>query len=145
MLSEACSMWPAPAVFMGMGEPLLNLRAVSAAAAFLVRGLGIGARHVTLSTVGVPNAIGMLADTLVTKGLQITLAVSLHAPNQALRQQIVPRCAACRTTARSNPSCLTDLFIVTLLLLRMYPPDVPGALSGAPGDASTSSSSALAV
>ena len=79
---------------MGMGEPLLNLRAVAAAALFLNRDLGIGARHITLSTVGVPNAIGMLADTLVREQLQLTLAVSLHAPNQALRQQIVPRCAA---------------------------------------------------
>lgn len=79
------------AVFMGMGEPLLNLRAVTAAAQFLIRDLGIGARHLTISTVGVPNAIGMLAERLVKEQLQVTLAVSLHAPDQALRQRLVPR------------------------------------------------------
>jgi adenine C2-methylase RlmN of 23S rRNA A2503 and tRNA A37 len=94
----------APAVFMGMGEPLLNLRAVAAAARFLIRDLGIGARHVTISTVGVPNAIGMLADILVTEQLQATLAVSLHAPNQALRQRLVPRRAFPTPSETAEPA-----------------------------------------
>jgi 23S rRNA (adenine2503-C2)-methyltransferase len=73
-------------VFMGMGEPLLNLPSVMTAHAFLNRELAIGARHITISTVGVPNAIQKLAayDT------QSTLAVSIHAPNQKLREQLVP-------------------------------------------------------
>lgn len=79
------------AVFMGMGEPLLNLRAVTAAAQFINSDLGIGARHITVSTVGVPNAIGMLAKHLKEQSLQITLAVSIHAPSQAVRQRIIPR------------------------------------------------------
>jgi 23S rRNA (adenine2503-C2)-methyltransferase len=72
---------------MGMGEPLLNLREVLKAHAFLNKQLGIGARHITISTVGVPNAIARLAS----EQLQSTLAVSLHAPNQALRETLVPR------------------------------------------------------
>ncbi len=76
---------------MGMGEPLLNLRAVTAAAQFINSDLGIGARHITVSTVGVPNAIGMLAKHLKEQSLQITLAVSIHAPSQAVRQRIIPR------------------------------------------------------
>lgn len=79
---------------MGMGEPLLNLRAVSAAARFINQDLGIGARHITVSTVGVPNAIKMLASHLKEHSLQLTLAVSIHAPSQTVRQRIVPRSAA---------------------------------------------------
>lgn len=45
--------------------------------------------RMTISTVGVPNSISQLAQ----KGLQATLAVSLHAPDQALREQIIPRWA----------------------------------------------------
>ena len=78
---------------MGMGEPLLNLRAVTAAARFINQDLGIGARHITVSTVGVPNAIGMLASHLKEHSLQLTLAVSIHAPSQAVRQRIIPRLA----------------------------------------------------
>lgn len=84
---------------MGMGEPLLNLRAVLAAVRFLNAAVGIGARHITISTVGVPQAIVRLAG----QRLQATLAVSIHAPSQALREQLIPRfppphacsCAAC--------------------------------------------------
>ena len=50
-----------PAVFMGMGEPLLNLKAVMAAVNYLNSAVGIGARHITISTVGVPQAIVRLA------------------------------------------------------------------------------------
>jgi 23S rRNA (adenine2503-C2)-methyltransferase len=75
-------------VVMGMGEPLANLdhllEALDVAAAR--DGLGIGARHITISTVGLPAKIRRLADV----GRQYHLAVSLHAPNDALRNQIVP-------------------------------------------------------
>src|SRR5262249_30819304 len=73
---------------MGMGEPLANLDALLEAleVATAKDGLGIGARHVTISTVGLPGKIRRLADL----GKQYHLAVSLHAPNDALRNQIVP-------------------------------------------------------
>eukprot|EP00793_Prasinoderma_coloniale_P000579 PRCOL_00003727-RA len=77
-------------VFMGMGEPLLNLRNVLPAVRALNEDVGIGARHITISTVGVPNTLRMLAEA----NLQCTLAVSLHAPNQALRERIVPSARA---------------------------------------------------
>jgi 23S rRNA (adenine2503-C2)-methyltransferase len=76
---------------MGMGEPLLNLRAVTAAAQFINAEIGIGARHITISTVGVPNAIAMLGRALTESALQITLAVSIHAASQEVRQRIIPR------------------------------------------------------
>jgi 23S rRNA (adenine2503-C2)-methyltransferase len=72
---------------MGMGEPLANLDALLEALEVTTAkdGLGIGARHITISTVGLPAKIRMLADL----GKQYHLAVSLHAPNDALRSQIV--------------------------------------------------------
>jgi len=75
-------------VVMGMGEPLANLDALLAAldTATSKDGLGIGARHVTISTVGLPAKIRRLADL----GKQYHLAVSLHAPNDELRTRIVP-------------------------------------------------------
>jgi 23S rRNA (adenine2503-C2)-methyltransferase len=75
-------------VVMGMGEPLANLDNLLEAldVATAPDGLGIGARHVTISTVGLPVKIRRLADL----GKQYHLAVSLHAPNDALRTQIVP-------------------------------------------------------
>lgn len=75
-------------VVMGMGEPLANLDNLIAALdlATAKDGLGIGARHITISTVGLPAKIRRLADL----GKQYHLAVSLHAPNDALRNQIVP-------------------------------------------------------
>lgn len=71
---------------MGQGEPLLNLPAVAASYELLHDALGISGRAITVSTVGVPNAIGKLAAL----GLPVTLAVSIHAPNQALREQLIP-------------------------------------------------------
>ena len=75
-------------VVMGMGEPLANfdnlLEALDVATA--KDGLGIGARHITISTVGLPAKIRQLADL----GKQYHLAVSLHAPNDELRTRIVP-------------------------------------------------------
>jgi 23S rRNA (adenine2503-C2)-methyltransferase len=75
-------------VVMGMGEPLANLDSVleALAVATAPQGLGIGARHVTISTVGLPAKIRRLADL----GKQYHLAVSLHAPNDDLRTRIVP-------------------------------------------------------
>ncbi len=75
-------------VVMGMGEPLANFDALMEAlrVASDKNGLGIGARHITISTVGLPNRIRQLADL----GKQYHLAVSLHAPNDELRCQIVP-------------------------------------------------------
>jgi 23S rRNA (adenine2503-C2)-methyltransferase len=75
-------------VVMGMGEPLANydrtwaaLRRITDPDAF-----GLGARHITLSTVGLPQGIRKMAG----EPLQINLAVSLHAPNDDLRTQLVP-------------------------------------------------------
>jgi 23S rRNA (adenine2503-C2)-methyltransferase len=75
-------------VVMGMGEPMANLDNLVAAleVAGAKDGLGIGARNVTISTVGLPPKIRRLADL----GKQYHLAVSLHAPNDALRTRIVP-------------------------------------------------------
>jgi len=73
-------------VFMGMGEPLANYARVWAAAERIVEELGLAARHVTISTVGVVPGILHLAG----ERLQVSLAVSLHAANDALRDQLVP-------------------------------------------------------
>lgn len=73
-------------VFMGMGEPLLNLDAVIGAVKSLNQDLGIGMRSLTISTVGIPNRIRQLAQ----HQLQVTLAVSLHASNQKVREQLIP-------------------------------------------------------
>ena len=73
-------------VLMGMGEPLLNYDHTLKAIRVLNEECGIGMRHITLSTVGiVPNI-----DRLAQENLQITLAVSLHAPTDELRRRIVP-------------------------------------------------------
>jgi 23S rRNA (adenine2503-C2)-methyltransferase len=77
-------------VFMGMGEPLANYRAVVAAVRRLVdltpEGLGMSARGVTVSTVGLVPRIRQLTE----EGLPVTLAVSLHAPDDDLRDTLVP-------------------------------------------------------
>jgi len=75
-------------VVMGMGEPLANLDNLLACldVATAKDGLGLSARHLTISTVGLPVKIKRLADL----GKPYHLAVSLHAPNDALRSQIVP-------------------------------------------------------
>ena len=83
---------PSHIVFMGMGEPLLNSQAVLDAIRCLNDDLGIGQRRITVSTVGVPKTLPQLAEmALATLGrAQFTLAVSLHAPNQALREELIP-------------------------------------------------------
>ncbi len=73
-------------VFMGMGEPLLNTDNVLAAIRCLNQDVGISQRSITLSTVGIPGHIHRLAQ----QHLQVTLAVSLHASNQALRERLIP-------------------------------------------------------
>lgn len=73
-------------VFMGMGEPMANLDEVVLAVKSLNQDVGIGARSLTVSTVGIPGKIQQLAQ----HRLQIVLAVSLHASNQALREQLIP-------------------------------------------------------
>ncbi len=73
-------------VFMGMGEPLMNRKAVFPALTLLNQAYGVGARRITVSTVGVVPGIHALAE----RPEQFRLAVSLHAPNHELRQSIVP-------------------------------------------------------
>lgn len=75
-------------VFMGMGEPLANYDATIRTARLLSApyGLGIGMRHLTISTVGLVPQIRRLAK----ERLQLTLAVSLHAPTDDLRTHLVP-------------------------------------------------------
>lgn len=75
-------------VFMGMGEPLANYANVMQAIRVLHEpmGLNIGARRITLSTVGVPARMRELAS----ESLPINLAISLHAPNEALRKKLIP-------------------------------------------------------
>jgi 23S rRNA (adenine2503-C2)-methyltransferase len=81
---------PSNVVFMGMGEPLANYAAVIGAVRRLTDprpdGLGMSARGVTVSTVGLVPAI----DRLAAEGLPVTLALSLHAPDDALRDELVP-------------------------------------------------------
>ena len=77
-------------VFMGMGEPMANYKAVIGAIRRLVApapdGLGLSARNITLSTVGLVPRIRQLT----TEGIPVTLAVSLHAPDDELRNTLVP-------------------------------------------------------
>ena len=73
-------------VFMGMGEPLANYDATWAAVVRLHDDLGVSARHITVSTVGVVPGMRRLAG----ERLPVTLAVSLHAPDDALRDELVP-------------------------------------------------------
>ena len=101
-------------VFMGMGEPLANERHVFGALAKLTDrgGFGMGARHLTVSTVGIAPGIGRLASAHP----QVGLAVSFHAASDELRDQLVPpnrryplaaleeAIAAWRSSTRRRPS-----------------------------------------
>ena len=77
-------------VFMGMGEPLANYKAVIGAVRRLTEpapaGLGMSARGVTVSTVGLVPRINQLTE----EGIPVTLALSLHAPDDELRNELVP-------------------------------------------------------
>ena len=88
-------------VFMGMGEPLANYDRVWSALRRLNTDMGISARHLTVSTVGVVPGIRRMAR----EDLPVNLAVSLHAANDRLRSRLVPLnrrypLAACRETAK---------------------------------------------
>ena len=96
-------------VFMGMGEPLANYAAVWRAVETLhsPEGIGMAARHITISTVGLTQGIRRLA----AEPLQVGLAVSLHAPDDALRQRMISTAhryplteiiAACREYAQAT-------------------------------------------
>jgi 23S rRNA (adenine2503-C2)-methyltransferase len=75
-------------VFMGMGEPLMNWQAVDTALTILNApdGMGIGARHITISTVGVVPGIVALSR----RPEQFRLAISIHAPSDSLRRELMP-------------------------------------------------------
>ncbi|MDX2376441.1 23S rRNA (adenine(2503)-C(2))-methyltransferase RlmN [Microbacterium sp. LRZ72] len=77
-------------VFMGMGEPLANYARVMQAVRVMIaaqpEGLGMSARGITVSTVGLVPAIGKLAD----EGIPLTFALSLHAPDDQLRDELIP-------------------------------------------------------
>lgn len=75
-------------VLMGLGEPLANYDATVAAVRTINAewGMNIGARKITVSTVGLPKQMKMLAE----EGLQVTLALSLHAPTDELRRELIP-------------------------------------------------------
>ncbi len=75
-------------VFMGMGEPLMNWKAVDPVLTILndPKGFGIGARHVTVSTVGILPGIVALGE----RKEQFRLALSIHAPSDELRQTLMP-------------------------------------------------------
>lgn len=74
-------------VFMGIGEPLANYDAVVRAVRTINAswGMGIGARRITISTVGLPGQIRRLGQ----EGLQVNLAISLHAPTDAIRRRLI--------------------------------------------------------
>jgi 23S rRNA (adenine2503-C2)-methyltransferase len=75
-------------VFMGMGEPLMNWKSVDPTLTILndPQGLGIGARHITISTVGVLPGIVALGE----RAEQFRLAISIHAPSDDLRRELMP-------------------------------------------------------
>ncbi len=76
-------------VFMGMGEPLLNYENVKKAIEIMLRqeaGLSLSRRHVTISTIGIIPGI----KQLIKDEIPVKLAISLHAPNQALRDKLMP-------------------------------------------------------
>jgi 23S rRNA (adenine2503-C2)-methyltransferase len=79
---------PTNIVFMGMGEPLMNWKAVDPTLTILndENGFGIGARHITVSTVGVLPGIVALGE----RPEQFRLAISIHAPSDALRRTLMP-------------------------------------------------------
>ncbi len=73
-------------VFMGMGEPFLNYQNLIKSLKIINEKIKIGARHITVSTAGIVPRIIDFADLMT----QITLAISLHAPNDELRSELMP-------------------------------------------------------
>jgi 23S rRNA (adenine2503-C2)-methyltransferase len=103
-------------VFMGMGEPL-NIENVLGALQSFNEDIGIGKRSMTISTVGIPGQIRRLAE----QQLQSTLAVSLHASNQAVRETLIPSArqypikallAECRDYVKTTGRRITFEYIV---------------------------------
>lgn len=90
-LRQAAARGVTHVVFMGVGEPLANYDATISAVRALIdpRRFALSARHVTISTVGLPKRIRRLARTR----LPVTLAISLHAPNDVLRRKLIPNAA----------------------------------------------------
>lgn len=104
-------------VFMGMGEPLMNLPNVLSAIELLHKEIGISMRRMTISTVGLTSAIRKLAKL----DLQLTLAISLHAPDVRLRRQLIPLSSrtplqelieACRDYAQSTKRRVTFEYLL---------------------------------
>lgn len=104
-------------VLMGMGEPLLNFHNVLKAVRLLNQEVGISMRRITISTVGITPAIRKMAEL----DLQLTLAVSLHAPDQRLRAELIPLCAkyplaelmsACRDYAEQTKRRVTFEYLL---------------------------------
>jgi 23S rRNA (adenine2503-C2)-methyltransferase len=91
-IRETMKRRPTHVVFMGMGEPLLNIRNVLDSIECLTNEIGIGQRKITVSTVGIPGTLRDLAELAqeCLGRVKFTLAVSLHAPNQTLRELIIP-------------------------------------------------------
>ena len=88
VLARTMGQYPNNIVVMGMGEPFVNYDEVIRALRILncQQGINIGARHITLSTCGIVPGIERLAQ----EGVQFELSVSLHAPNDTLRSQLMP-------------------------------------------------------
>lgn len=83
---ESRNQTPTHVVFMGMGEPLLNFGNVLKSVHLMHDEIGIPMRHITVSTVGILSGI----EKLAAEKLQLTLAISLHAPDDALRHRLIP-------------------------------------------------------
>lgn len=83
---QSAASTPTNIVFMGMGEPLLNFHNVLKTIHLMHNEMGIPMRHITVSTVGILPGI----EKLAVEKLQLTLAISLHAPEDALRHRLIP-------------------------------------------------------
>ena len=91
LIQKEMSMKVTNIVFMGMGEPLLNLNEVLIAIKCINKDLNISQRKMTVSTVAIPNKISQLSKLSFERlgKCQFTLAISLHAPNQKIRESII--------------------------------------------------------
>jgi len=92
LIQREMSMKVTNIVFMGMGEPLLNLDEVLISIKSINEDLNISQRKITVSTVAIPNKISQLSKLSFERlgKCQFTLAISLHAPNQEIRESIIP-------------------------------------------------------
>ena len=103
-VSESMNRRPTHVVFMGMGEPLLNISNVLDSIECLTNDIGIGQRKITVSTVGIPDTLPNLAKLAQERlgRVKFTLAVSLHASNQDLRELIIPSASSYPMTSLLN-------------------------------------------